>query len=118
MAIHILIAISDDQFSHVLKLFLTTEGFKVSQVQDGENAFLFIKEQSINAFIVDTSLLKMSGDTVISLLRKDQVDTPALLLITKSPVFTGITFKPLTPYILYPPFHPEKIIEMLLKMMA
>lgn len=78
----ILLADDDKELCELLIEYLTSEGFEVDAVHDGEAAVREILKQQHNLLILDIMMPKMTGLEALSKIRQ-QVYTPVLMLTAR-----------------------------------
>lgn len=115
------ILVVDDEKSvrDIISLYLSTEGFLVLTAENGNLALAIAKTEKPDVIILDGMMPKMSGYVVANLLKQDQEtkSMPILLLTSSGPVSTGISFKSPTPYQLAKPIKPEKLVQLVWRML-
>jgi len=58
----------------------TEDGFDVLQARDGEEGLKAVTEDGIDLVLLDIILPKMDGMTMLKRMRKDNINTPVILL--------------------------------------
>jgi DNA-binding response OmpR family regulator len=76
----LLVVEDDDRLAAALVRGLQEEGYLVDRAADGEEAILFAAEHEYEVMILDRKLPRLSGDQVLSRLRKQENPVPILML--------------------------------------
>ncbi len=82
----ILIAEDEVSTAKALKLLLEKSKYTVDIVHNGKDAWDYIKEGSYEVVVLDIMMPGMSGLEVLSLMRKNHIGTPVLLLTAKAEI--------------------------------
>ncbi len=82
----ILYAEDERQLSMAVAEILKMEGFEVTKVYDGEEAWESLQSEYYDAVILDIMMPKMSGIQVLELMRRHEMYTPVLMLTAKSTI--------------------------------
>lgn len=80
MAETVLIIEDDPSIRAGLELNLSLEGFKVTTCGDGERGLELAREQKPDLIVLDLTLPKLDGLTVLRAVRRDDRETPILIL--------------------------------------
>jgi DNA-binding response OmpR family regulator len=80
----ILIVEDDREISNLLSLHLKDHGFKVTKIFHGDKAFQLAKTNSFDMILLDIMLPGMDGLEICKELRKHKINTPILMLTSKS----------------------------------
>jgi DNA-binding response OmpR family regulator len=80
----ILIVEDDREISNLLSLHLKDNGFKVTKLYHGDKAFQRAKSNSFDMVLLDIMLPGMDGMEICKELRKQKINTPILMLTSKS----------------------------------
>ena len=80
----VLIIEDDAQIASFVQKGLEEAGFAVDQVRDGQEGFAMATSNSYDALIVDIMVPNLDGISLVESLRKQGIDTPALILTAKS----------------------------------
>ena len=86
----ILIVEDDRSIRNVLKMGLESEGYIVDEAEDGESGSYLARINPYGLIILDIVMPKKSGTEVCRELREYNIDTPILMLTSKSDVLTKI----------------------------
>ncbi len=87
----ILIAEDEVATAKALKVLLEKAKYSVDIVHDGQDAWDYISEGSYEVIVLDIMMPKMSGLEVLSLIRKNNIKTPVLLLTAKAEIEDRVT---------------------------
>ncbi|MBO4901111.1 MAG: response regulator transcription factor [Lachnospiraceae bacterium] len=82
----ILIAEDDVATAKALKLLLEKSKYSVDIVHNGTDAWDYISEGSYDVIVLDIMMPGMSGLEVLSLIRKNRITTPVLMLTAKAEI--------------------------------
>ena len=82
----ILIVEDELALSNAIKRLLEQRGYFVDAVYDGRSAVDYAKAMSYSLIILDVMLPKLDGFEVVRILRKDNVNTPILMLTARTTV--------------------------------
>lgn len=82
----ILYAEDERQLSVAVAEVLKMEGFDVDPVYDGEEALSHIKAGRYDLIILDIMMPRLDGIKVLSIIRKNEIYTPVILLTAKAQV--------------------------------
>ncbi|MGI6046231.1 MAG: response regulator transcription factor [Eggerthellaceae bacterium] len=82
----ILMVEDDERLSSALKRILEENNYQVDAVFDGESGLEYGKSEIYDVIILDVMLPKMDGFHVAQALRRENVDTPILLLTARSTI--------------------------------
>ena len=77
---HILIVEDDPFFIELLEMMLIREDHQVSTVGDGVAALLWLAEHRADLIITDLMMPNMDGMTLITELKKLNIDTPVIVM--------------------------------------
>ncbi len=80
MAETILLIEDDASIRQGLELNLSLEGYRVMACQDGERGLELAREQKPDLIVLDLTLPKLDGLTVLRAVRRDDKDVPILIL--------------------------------------
>lgn len=83
MAETILVVEDDPSILRGLHMNLTLEGFRLITARDGAEGLKFARQHKPDLIVLDLMLPKKSGTEIIEALRKDDPDTPILVLSAK-----------------------------------
>lgn len=83
---HILLVEDERSLSKALKVILEKNHYLVDAVYDGEEALNYATTENYDAIVMDIMMPKIDGITVLKTLRRQNRDTPVLLLTAKSEV--------------------------------
>ncbi len=86
MKLRILLLEDDVEFNETVAQFLTHEGFEVIQSYDANDAKEKVFEQSFELWLFDVKVPFQSGTDLLSELRQDGYDTPAIFITSLSSV--------------------------------
>ena len=78
--LQILILEDDRLFAESLEDFLEEEGFSITIASDGEQALDFLYESDFSLLLLDVNVPKLSGFDVLSQIRKNSQNTPAIFI--------------------------------------
>lgn len=87
----ILIAEDEVATAKALKVLLEKAKYSVDIVHNGQDAWDYISEGSYEVIVLDIMMPKMSGLEVLSLIRKNNIKTPVLLLTAKAEIEDRVT---------------------------
>ncbi len=87
----ILIAEDEVATAKALKILLEKAKYSVDIVHNGQDAWDYISEGSYEVIVLDIMMPKMSGLEVLSLIRKNNIKTPVLLLTAKAEIEDRVT---------------------------
>lgn len=87
----ILIAEDEVATAKALKVLLEKAKYSVDIVHNGQDAWDYISAGSYEVIILDIMMPKMSGLEVLSLIRKNNIKTPVLLLTAKAEIEDRVT---------------------------
>lgn len=79
----ILLIEDDPLIGEGLQLGLTKSGFSVDWFQDGKTGLSAVKSAAYDAVVLDLTLPKMDGLTILQQWRKEKLDTPVLILTAR-----------------------------------
>lgn len=82
----ILIAEDEVATAKALKILLEKAKYSVDIVHNGQDAWDYISAGSYEVIVLDIMMPKMSGLEVLSLIRKNSIKTPVLLLTSKAEI--------------------------------
>ncbi len=82
----ILIVEDEISLSKALKTILEQQGYFVDAVNDGLSAIDYAKSVDYNLIILDVMLPKLDGFEVVRILRKDNINTPVLMLTARTTI--------------------------------
>ena len=82
----ILYAEDEKQLSVAVSEILKMEGFDVDPVYDGEEALAHIREDRYDLVIMDIMMPRLDGIKALSIMRKNEIYTPVILLTAKTQV--------------------------------
>ena len=91
----ILIAEDEMALSNAIKQILTQNGYFVDAVYDGATAVEYAESMSYDLIILDVMMPEADGFEVVKKLRRDQVNTPILMLTARNQVqdkVSGLNF--------------------------
>ncbi len=80
---HVLIVEDDESLAAALEKILKDNGYDVDKVHDGESGLNYALAGGYDVVILDVMLPKMDGFTVTSELRRQQINTPIILLTAR-----------------------------------
>jgi len=80
----ILIVEDDREISNLLNLHLKDQGFRVTKIFNGDKALILAKTESHDMILLDIMLPGLDGLEVCKELRKLKINTPILMLTSKS----------------------------------
>ncbi len=80
---NILVVDDEELIRSVIKEYLTLDGFKVYEAEDGEKAIEIVKNNSIDLVIMDIMMPKMDGYTACKEIKKEH-DIPFIMLSARS----------------------------------
>ncbi|MCD8082167.1 MAG: response regulator transcription factor [Clostridiales bacterium] len=83
MKIRILIAEDDESLLNLYSIFLTKEGFDVSQAKNGQQAFDILDNEHIDMILTDIMMPEMDGYEFVRLLRWQNPSIPILIITAK-----------------------------------
>ena len=87
----ILIAEDEVATAKALKVLLEKAKYSVDIVHNGQDAWDYISGTSYEVIVLDIMMPKMSGLEVLSLIRKNNIKTPVLLLTAKAEIEDRVT---------------------------
>ncbi len=87
----ILIAEDEVATAKALKVLLEKAKYSVDIVHNGQDAWDYISAGSYEVIVLDIMMPKMSGLEVLSLIRKNNIKTPVLLLTAKAEIEDRVT---------------------------
>lgn len=79
----ILLIEDDPLIGEGLQIGLTKSGFSVDWFQDGKTGLSAVKSAAYDAVVLDLTLPKMDGLTILQQWRKEKLDTPVLILTAR-----------------------------------
>lgn len=79
------------QLNKALTTLLKRNSYLVDSASDGEEALLYIKDYQYDVIILDIMLPKIDGLEVLRRVRKDNIQTPIILLTARSTIEDKIT---------------------------
>lgn len=107
----ILIAEDELDLAEALTVFFTKNQFTVDTVNDGFSAYEYASTGAYDALILDVMMPKMDGVAVLEKLRREGVNTPAMMLTAKAEKDDRITgFNAGADDYLPKPFEPDELI--------
>lgn len=80
---HILICDDDVDITSTLKMYLSTENYKISTIHDGEEAVKFIKNNEIHLILMDIMMPKLDGISATRKIREFS-NAPIIMITAKS----------------------------------
>ncbi len=80
---NILICDDDRDIRNALKIYLTGEGYKIFEAENGEKALFIIKSEEIHLVLMDIMMPKMDGVSATARLR-EEYNLPVIFLTAKS----------------------------------
>lgn len=80
---HILICDDEKDIVHALTIYLTAEGYRVSEAYNGKEALALLETEEIHLILLDVMMPQMDGITALSKLR-ERFNLPVILLTAKS----------------------------------
>ncbi len=83
---NILIVDDDEHINSYLKKGLEEEGFVVDTAMNGQDGLLNIRTKSYEVIILDWMLPKLSGIDICTIVRKNNIGTPILMLSAKGDI--------------------------------
>lgn len=83
---HILIAEDDDMLRKSLAYFLRSNGFEVTEIENGEMAAAAIRTQTFDLVITDLNMPFVGGMELLSLIRNELQLTMPVIVLTASGV--------------------------------
>jgi heavy metal response regulator len=83
---HVLIIEDELKISNFLKTGFKEEGYAVDIASDGEEGLYMAKSKVFDIIILDIMLPKMDGLTICKTLRKENIQTPIIMLTAKDTV--------------------------------
>ncbi len=97
--------------SNAIKAILERNGFLTETVYDGISAVDYARGTVYDLIILDVMLPKLDGFEVLQILRKNNVETPILMLTAKSTIADKVTGlnKGADDY-MTKPFHPDELL--------
>ncbi|MBM6614811.1 response regulator transcription factor [Desemzia sp. RIT804] len=82
----LLIAEDEQELARAIQVILENQGYVVDSVHDGEDAYEYASLADYDGIILDIMMPKLSGLKVLDKLRKEDNQTPILLLTAKSAI--------------------------------
>ena len=76
----ILLVEDDEKLNHSLVFQLEKEGFLADSCQDGEEALYYIRQNLYDLILLDRMLPHISGTEILNHMRKEQNQTPVILI--------------------------------------
>ncbi|WP_188205610.1 response regulator transcription factor [Alkalibacillus aidingensis] len=86
MSSHILVVEDEEKIARVLELELEFEGYQVTKAMTGYDALEKIRTSTWDLILLDLMLPEMSGVELLRRLRKDDQQTPVIMLTAKDAV--------------------------------
>lgn len=87
----ILVVEDEPRIASFLESGLTSSGFVVTVVADGESAYQYARSGAFDLMVLDLGLPIMDGLTVLRLLRAEKVDLPVVVLTARDSVAETVT---------------------------
>ncbi|MET3681941.1 DNA-binding response OmpR family regulator [Alkalibacillus flavidus] len=88
---HILVVEDEAKIARVLQLELEFEGYRVTTAEAGYDALEMLRGQSFDLVILDIMLPEISGLELLRLFRKDNEETPVIMLTAKDALDDKVT---------------------------
>jgi len=73
-----------------VKKFLEKKGFAVDAVYDGKEAIQYAKETQYDCILLDLNLPEIDGISVSNILRRDDVNTPIIMVTARSQTYNKL----------------------------
>ncbi|TFB14083.1 response regulator transcription factor [Filobacillus milosensis] len=89
--INILVIEDEQKIARVLELELNYEGYQVTKAHTGYDGLEWYREKSWDLILLDIMLPEMSGVEILRRIRKDDNQTPILLLTAKDSIEDKVT---------------------------
>lgn len=107
----ILLVEDERSLSDAIKKILEQNGYITEPVYDGMSAVDYAQNVEYDLIILDVMLPRLDGLEVLSILRKNNIDTPILMLTAKSTIADKVSGlnKGADDY-MTKPFHPDELI--------
>ncbi|MGZ4161760.1 MAG: response regulator transcription factor [Neobacillus sp.] len=90
MKTHILVIEDETQIARVLKMELEYEGYQVTVEHDGKSGLETAFQSEIDLILLDVMLPGLSGNEVLRRLRKEDRNTPVILLTARNTTFDKV----------------------------
>ena len=87
----LLLVEDNPQLNKALTTLLKRNSYLVDSASDGEEALMYIKDYQYDVIILDIMLPKIDGLEVLRRVRKDNIQTPIILLTARSTIEDKIT---------------------------
>lgn len=108
---HILLIEDDKRIAQNIKKILEFHHFSVKTAENGEDGRFIAETEDFDLIILDYLLPKISGLTLLECIRKNNIDTPVLMLTAKSQLEDKLeSFKKGADDYLTKPFSKEELI--------
>ena len=91
MAIKVLIIEDDNNISELLSLYLEKDGYEVLRAENGEIGLKLFREKHPGLILLDLMMPVMDGWEVCSEIRKEDRETPIIMLTAKGETFDKVT---------------------------
>lgn len=82
----ILIAEDEKDLNRILTSRLTAEHYSVDSCHDGKEALEYLESAEYDAAVLDIMMPEMDGLTVLKKIRRNNINTPVLLLTARDSV--------------------------------
>ena len=87
----ILVVEDEKKLARALELELEYEGYQVVTIHDGREALRQITEQKFDLILLDIMLPSLSGMEILRRMRKDQIQTPVILLTARDATYDKVS---------------------------
>lgn len=88
---HVLIIEDDDDITTLLTIHLTDMGCKAVSTPSGHKGLALARQQTFDVIVLDIGLPEITGLEVCSILRREQIETPIILLTARAAEADRIT---------------------------
>jgi DNA-binding response OmpR family regulator len=112
----ILLVDDDHAITQILKQVLTEAGYSVAIADNGEDAFVLLKKQPVDAMLLDLMMPGINGAALLMLLAAEGIKLPVIMM-AGAPDMTGeeLSELPGVVDVLKKPFYPEEALDRIRK---
>ncbi|EDM22967.1 response regulator transcription factor [Caminibacter mediatlanticus TB-2] len=109
----VLLVEDDKKLAKIIEKGLKRQNFRVDVAEDGEEGLYLARNNKYDVMIIDWMLPKLSGIDLIKTLRKEDINTPTLILTAKSDLDDKVEGLSVADDYLTKPFEFEELIARL-----
>ena len=109
----VLLVEDDKKLAKIIEKGLKRQNFRVDVAEDGEEGLYLARNNKYDVMIIDWMLPKLSGIDLIKTLRKENINTPTLILTAKSDLDDKVEGLSVADDYLTKPFEFEELIARL-----